>query len=433
MIRLFIYTMVAFGYLILSSWDIAPGSGKPDYAAVLQEVVRAKPASSVSSTPVVVNPELSLKRVNFQDLPGWDKARIKNSLIAFQQSCQNFLKLEPTHSAGSKQILLKAQDWQPACKAAVLINDNDEGKARQFFEHWFYPVELNKKKPVHGVFTGYYTPQVQGSLTKTREFNTPVYGLPRNLDWNNKKRNSFPTREQIDSGALKNKAPILAWINSPAQRLFMEIEGAGVIKLDSGKNLYLGYAGENGAPYTSVGGALINKGIFTKDNASKNALQHFLEGNSKTAQAALHQNQSFVFFQHLQKPITIGAQGMALTPGYSLAIDRRWIPLGAPLWLDTKIPSKKTNQDKQFQRLMVAQDTGGAIRGLVRGDIYWGSSKRAAYLGEHMKNEGRYWLLLPKNRFNILESHFLSGRMHLVIDALSHWPTLLKHHLLNYR
>lgn len=179
----------------------------------------------------------------------------------------------------------------------------------------------------------------------------------------------------------------------------MEIEGAGVIQLPDGKNMYLGYAGENGAPYTSIGGVLIKKGIMTRDKASRNAIARYLENHPGKMNAILHQNKSFVFFQDVKQPMALGARGTALTPGYSLAIDNKWIPLGAPLWLSTRKPDLKKEADTQFRRLMIAQDTGGAIRGLVRGDIYWGFGKKAAFLGEHMKNEGRYWLLLPKHTF----------------------------------
>ena len=262
----------------------------------------------------------------------------------------------------------------------------------EFFEKWFHPIEFEQKKPTHGTFTGYYMPQLKGSLTRTSQFNTPIYGLPSgriNL--------SRYTREEIDNGSLGKKAPVIAWINSPVDRLFLEIEGSGVIKLTNGKSIYLGYAGENGAPYTSIGKVLIDKGIMTRDNASKPAIKRYLANHPSTASSLLHKNKSFVFFEHLKKPMALGAQGMALTPGYSLAVDKKWIPLGAPLWLDTKKPVAQQNNEKQFQRLMIAQDTGGAIRGFMRGDIYWGSGKIATFLGEHMKNEGRYWLLLPKN------------------------------------
>lgn len=340
--------------------------------------------------------KLSLTQISYDKLPGWDKANLKKSLSAFQLSCKTFIKQKPNHAVGSQHLNIKAGDWQPACLAALEVNDISEENARSFFEKWFHPIEFEQKKPAPGLFTGYYMPQMKGSLTRTANFTTPIYGLPKHLSLN-----KF-TREAIDNGALKKKAPVIAWIKSPVDRLFLEIEGSGVIKLTNGKSIYLGYAGENGAPYTSIGSVLIRKGIMTRDNASKPAIKRYLETHPKIADDILHKNKSFVFFESLKEQMALGAQGMALTPGYSLAVDKRWIPLGAPLYLDTNKPEGKQEKEQHMQRLMIAQDTGGAIRGLMRGDIYWGSGKIASFLGEHMKNKGHYWLLLPKSVFNKL-------------------------------
>lgn len=363
---------------------------------VKQETVAFKP----QVLKKISDKQITLTKIPFTRLPGWHNANIKKSLYAFRVSCKIFLKQNPTHPVGTEHITLQAKDWYPACKAALSIHAFYESTARLFFEKWFYPIEFAKRKPLSGTFTGYYMPSLKGNLTKTETYNTPIYGLPRNLSWGGSAR--LYTREAIDNGILKKKAPVLAWINSPIDRLFLEIEGSGVIKLANGKDLYLGYAGENGAPYTSIGNVLIKKGVLTKDNASKRGIKRYLESQPKKTNTILHKNSSFVFFQDLKHPMGLGAKGIALTPGYSLAIDKKWIPLGAPLWLDTIIPDKQTDTEKQFQRLMIAQDTGGAITGLMRGDIYWGSGKRASYLGEHMKHDGRYWLLLPKHTINKL-------------------------------
>jgi membrane-bound lytic murein transglycosylase A len=360
--------------------------------------VKTKPSHKEETKKISIH-QVALKKVPFEELPGWKETDITNSLLAFQNSCKIFLKQAPSHKVGSRYINLQAKDWQPACREAAALDSVSEQAARTFFTKWFHPVEFTQRKPIEGLFTGYYMPQLKGSLTRTKEYNTPIYSMPSGLQWKAAKRY---TREQIDNGALNNKASVIAWINSPVERLLLEIEGSGVIKLPSGKNLYLGYAGENGAHYTSIGGVLINRGIMTRNNASKNAITRYFRSHPKNTTAILHKNKSFVFFEHLKEPMALGAQGMALTPGYSLAIDRKWIPLGSPLWLATKKPRQQSETTKKFQRLVIAQDTGGAIRGLMRGDIYWGSGKRAAFLGENMKNKGRFWLLLPKHIFDRL-------------------------------
>ena len=335
-----------------------------------------------------------LKKVPFTLLPGWEKADLSNSLSAFQTSCKIFLKQKPTHPVGPHYLKLKAKDWHPACNAALAIESLSDSAARTFFEKWFHPIEFAKQQPRRSLFTGYYMPQLKGSLTRTKKYNTPIYGLPQSLKWGHQY-----TRREIDRGALSNKAPVLAWINSPVERAFLEIEGSGVIRLPSGKSLYLSYAGENGAHYTSISKVLINQGIMNRNNASKKAITSYLKDHPQRVSTILHQNKSFVFFQNLKQPVALGAQDINLTPGYSLAIDRKWIPLGAPLWLATKKPIEQSNKDKKFERLMIAQDTGGAIRGMVRGDVYWGAGKKAQFLGEHMKTHGRFWMLLPKHFF----------------------------------
>ena len=378
----------------------------------VKKPVKAKKIHAVAPKKIGTLNHIALMKVSFHSLPGWDNADVKKSLQAFQTSCDTFLKQSPKHPVGSAHIKLQAKDWHPACKAALLVDSNSEEKARNFFETWFHPIEFKPKNSAKGLFTGYYTPQLKGSLTRTKEFNTPIYGLPKSLTWSSHGKKRYYTREQIDEGMIKKKAPVLAWIKDPIERLFLEIEGAGVIQLNSGKKVYLGYAGENGAPYTSIGKVLINRGIMNKDNASKAAITRYLKNHPQKMNPILHKNKSFVFFQRVDEPIALGAQGTALTPGYSLAIDKKWIPLGAPLWLNSKQPDVAKDTEKRLQRLMIAQDTGGAIRGLMRGDVYWGSGKRATFLGEHMKNQGRYWLLLPKYALNKLANKLQVSRVY---------------------
>ncbi|STX81330.1 Membrane-bound lytic murein transglycosylase [Legionella busanensis] len=366
---------------------------------------------------------MTFKVVTFEELPGWGDTSIKESLLAFQISCTGFLRQDPEHAVGSKEIPLKVKDWYPACNNALTLNPHniDESEAREFFEKWFTPIEFYNKNPVQGLFTGYYLPLLNGSLTETKEYNIPIYGLPYNMviakleDFDPKlahqhiagrvqenKLVPFYTREEINNGALIGKAPILAWVNNRIDRLFLEIQGSGIIKLPDGSTLYVGYAGENGAPYTSIAQVLIDKGVMTKDNASMEGIRAYLDAHPQEMLPILNQNKSFVFFRILKQTAAIGAGDVNLTPGYSLAVDEKWIPLGTPLWLDTTRPSQTSTSDKTLQRLMIAQDTGGAIRGPVRGDVFWGAGDKATYIAGHMKNKGYYWLLLPKNVISTL-------------------------------
>ncbi|HBI20983.1 MAG TPA: hypothetical protein DDY37_00080 [Legionella sp.] len=357
----------------------------------------------------------SLTPASFHHLPGWDTASIQPSLRAFQHSCRTFLKQNPEKSVGTESIPLQIKDWQPACVVAMSLKTPSDATIRDFFQTWFTPVEFYKHKPVHGLFTGYFMPLLHGSLKKTAEYSVPIYGLPSNLisanlglfrkDLHNKrivgrvagnKLVPFYTREEISHGAIRHIAPVLFWIKSPMDRLFLEIEGSGAVELADGEPFYVGYAAENGAEYKSVASVLIREGVMTRDNASSAHIKAYLNQHPKEINRILNQNKSFVFFQKLKTNAALGAQGVPLTPGYSLAVDHAFIPYGTPTFLSTTTPTEN-NRKKPFNRLMVAQDTGGAIRGMVRGDVFWGTGKKAYFMANHMQNKGRYWLLLPRD------------------------------------
>ncbi|RUR07719.1 murein transglycosylase A [Legionella sp. km772] len=369
-------------------------------------------------------PKPMFRVVSFKELPGWDKADLKKSLDTFKASCRAFVKQEPEQIVGTDHIELQAKDWHPSCQAALQIKHDDQD-LKIFFQKWFAPVEFYADKPANGLFTGYYMPSIKGSYTRSPEYNVPIYEVPKDLvtldlglfiphlknrkivgRLEGNKVVPYYTREQINKGAVKGKARVLLWIHSPIDRLFLEIQGSGVIELDDGSRLFIGYDGQNGAPYTAIAGVLIKKGIMTKDNASMQAIKRYLEANPEQIDPIINQNKSFVFFRKLKLDGALGSQGVALTPGYSLAIDRQWIPMGAPLWLSTTRPdSKNPELNKPMQRLMIAQDTGGAIKGKVRGDVFWGGGKQATLIAGHMKNPGHYWMLLPRHMVSRIEKN----------------------------
>lgn len=359
----------------------------------------------------------TLKVASFKMLPGWETAKLGPSLRAFQASCRTLLHQEPEAQVGSAQIPMQAKDWYPACRMAMTIVPVTEVKARQFFEAWFVPLEFYKEDRMQGLFTGYYLPRLEGSSVKTDKFSVPIYGVPQNLVTINPKDFGFPLitrplvgrvighkivpfhdRKAINQGAIKDQAPVIAWTNSHIDRLFLEIQGSGIIHLTNGQTIYLGYAGENGNGYTAIGRVLIERGVLDKDKASMQSIRAYLEAHPEKIHTILNENKSFVFFKPLKHSAAMGAQGILLTPGYSLAIDRQWIPLGMPLWLDTTRPKAKEESNVVLRRLMIAQDTGGAIKGSVRGDVFWGAGHRATAIAGKMKNPGYYWLLLPRQK-----------------------------------
>lgn len=372
-------------------------------------------------------PIILFKQADFEQLPGWKSADLKKSLQTFQVSCRAFIKQNPEQLVGTDHIDLQVKDWQPACEEALKITPAAEKKAKQFFEEWFTPIEFTDNNGKPGLFTGYYVPAVKGSYSKTKEFHVPIYETPEDLltvdlglfsnDLKNrriigrvdgKKFVPYYTREQINEGAIKKKAKVLVWINSPVDRLFLEIQGSGVIELEDGQELYIGYDAQNGAPYTAIAGVLIKQGVMTRHNASMQGIKRYLAAHPKEMDNVINQNKSFVFFKKMADGVALGSQGVALTPGYSLAIDKQWVPMGAPLWLNTTRPdSEKPDANKPMRRLMIAQDTGGAIRGKVRGDVFWGGGDKAILIAGHMKNEGHYWILLPKQAISRLEKNKL--------------------------
>lgn len=367
-------------------------------------------------------PKPKFRVVQFENLPGWTKTELHKSLVAFQTSCRAFIKQNPDQMVGTDDIELQAKDWQPACKAALSLVP--EAKvAKRFFQKWFTPVEIYANQSLNGLFTGYYMPTIEGSYTKSAEYSVPIYEVPKDLvsidlglfiphlknrkivgRLENNKLVPYYTREQINKGAIKSKARVLLWMKSPIDRLFLEIQGSGIVEMDDGSRLFIGYDGQNGAPYTAIAGVLIKKGVMTKDSASMQAIRRYLEENPEQMNPIINQNKSFVFFRKLNLDGALGSQGVVLTPGYSLAVDRQWIPMGAPLWLSTSRPnSTNPDQNKPMQRLMVAQDTGGAIKGKIRGDVYWGGGKKATLIAGHMKNPGHYWLLLPRHTLSRIQ------------------------------
>lgn len=370
-------------------------------------------------------PKPTFRVVSFKHLPGWDKADLKKSLAAFQTSCRAFIKQDPEQVVGTDDIELQAKDWHPACSAALDINPDASQEVKGFFQKWFAPVEFYRDRPKQGLFTGYYMPLIKGSYTKSAEYSVPIYEVPNDLitvdlglfiphlknrkvvgRLSDNKIVPYYTRAQINKGAIKGKAKVLLWMHSPIDRLFLEIQGSGVVQLDDGSQLYIGYNGQNGAPYTAIAGVLIKQGVMTKDNASMQAIKRYLEANPDQMDKVINKNESFVFFRKLNLNGALGSQGVALTPGYSLAIDRQWIPMGAPLWLSTTRPdSAHPDMNKPMNRLMVAQDTGGAIKGRVRGDVFWGGGEKATLIAGHMKNTGHYWLLLPRHAVSRIESN----------------------------
>lgn len=365
--------------------------------------------------------DVKLKSESYAKLPAWKSANLNPSFKAFKTSCKVFLNSDPEKKISTKLIDLKVKDFFPACIEANKIINPTNQKIKSFFETWFAPYIIYNNKPVSGLFTGYFMPTLNGSLEKTDKYNVPLYNIPDNMvtvDWKafkikhdnpkikgrvkHNKLIPYYSRQEINNGAIKEHAKVIAWVDSKIDRQFLEIEGSGVIKLKNNDLLYIGYAGENGATYKSLPSIFIENNILDKNTATPHKIKEYFTTHPNQLDILLNQNQSFVFFKKLPNHEAIGALGIALTPGYSLAVDKKWIPYGIPLWVNTTLPDiksiqfKKNHKTKPFSRLMIAQDTGGAIKGPVRGDIFLGEGIDATLIANHTKAVGTYWLLLPK-------------------------------------
>ncbi|MFW5834125.1 MAG: murein transglycosylase A, partial [Pseudomonadota bacterium] len=245
--------------------------------------------------------------------------------------------------------------------------------------------------------TGYYEPLLRGARWPSERFRYPLHRAPGNLA--GRRGHPLLARAAIDRGALAREALELVWVDDPIAKFFLQIQGSGQVELGGGERIRVGYAGQNGHPYRAIGRDLIEAGHIPPELMSMQAIDGWLRAASPTeAFGLMHRNPSYVFFRELgpviDTPGPIGAMGVPVTPGRSLAVDRDHTPLGSLVWVETTAPTPAGEQP--LRRLMVAQDVGGAIRGPVRGDVFWGAGPEAEYAAGHMKQPGRLWQLVPR-------------------------------------
>lgn len=348
---------------------------------------------------------ISLSKTSFSELPGWKSDNQAHALQAFQKSCHEILKRPYSN----------AKEWQTICTAANKLIHPDEKSARLFFEHWFHPYHVSSEQGHQGVFTGYYLPLIHANLKRTKHFNIPIYALPKDLvkvnlgDFSAElsgktlvgqvKNNTlypYPSRSVIIKNSLNTKANVIAWSDSILDVYFSQVQGSAIVELPNKKRFMIGYAGSNGRTYTAIGKVLVANNELSIENVSMQSIRAWLLKHPEKANQLLNQNASYVFFQILKDQFPLGTERVALTKERSLAVDNRYIPFGAPIWLNTHIPNYQSQSSSiPFQSLLIAQDTGGAIKGVIRGDVYLGAGSKAEYIAGHMNSAGEYWVLLP--------------------------------------
>ena len=285
--------------------------------------------------------------------------------------------------------------------------------ARDYFEKWFRPYAVNDRYGNNdGLLTGYYEAELRGARRPDGRFKFPLYGRPANLitaklglfdptlagrsvtgRLSDGKFLPYPDRKSIVSGKASDKLKPLVWVDSEIDAFFLHIQGSGRINLAEGGLMRVGYAASNGRPYTAIGRTLIKRGAIARDQVSMQTIRSWLGANPAKAAEIMSQNARYIFFRQLDGQAPVGAQGVELTPGRSLAVDRRAIPLGLPVWLETLDP---IDPHKPYQRLLIAQDVGNAIKGGIRGDIFFGYGRLAARRAGLMNQRGLYYILLPR-------------------------------------
>jgi membrane-bound lytic murein transglycosylase A len=344
-------------------------------------------------------------------LPGWADDRHDLALAALRRSCVRIASLgddallDPTLN---QPVFGRARDWRGPCGEASAAADS-----RAFFERWFTPHAAANRTDRNGLFTGYYEPELRVSRRRDGRFAVPIYARPPDLvmvelglfraDWRGQRTAGrvangslvpYASREQIVAGALAGRAPVIAWAEDPIDVFFMEIQGSGRLAFIDGGAIHVAYEAQNGHPYVAIGREFITRGILPREQVSMQSIRAWLAANpGPQAAEMMNRNPSYVFFRTLDGDGPVGAEGVALSPGRSLAVDRKFLPMSVPIWLDVDDP---LDGSQRIRRLMVAQDTGGAIRGPVRGDVFWGAGAEAAERAGRMRSTGLYWLLLPK-------------------------------------
>jgi membrane-bound lytic murein transglycosylase A len=352
----------------------------------------------------------------FTDIEGWAEDDHDAGLASFRNSCKTLLR----STASSREGQPMRTALYNVCVKAGGVDADKPGAARAFFENNFTPMRISPLGTADGFLTGYYEPIIEGSRVPTGEFTAPLYRRPPNLAIAGRRKlgEAFPSkgvkvgrrvgrrklvpyydRGQIEEGALDGWHLEICWLRSEVDVLFAQIQGSARIRLEDGSILRVNYDSHNGWPYTAVGRALIERKIFTKDELSMQRIRDWMTANPEAAKEVRRTNKSYVFFRITglgPQDEAVGGQGVPLVPGRSIAVDHALHVYGTPFFISADLTIANEKTATKFRRLVFAQDTGSAIVGPARADIYFGAGAEAGNMAGRIKNSGRFVMLMPR-------------------------------------
>jgi membrane-bound lytic murein transglycosylase A len=352
------------------------------------------------------------------DVPGWGDDDHLAAYKTFRSSCRPIVA-KPDGSPEPKAI---GDSLRDPCRDARAINlsDGEQAKARAFFEQHFQPLKISRLGDADGFVTGYYEPIIEGSRTQNEVYNVPVYRRPSNLFVRGFKQDApnlpnkgavyrkigrrklvpYYDRAEIEDGAIEGRGLEIAWLRSQTDLLFTQIQGSARIQLDDGSTIRINYDAHNGYPYTPVGRILIERRIIPREEMSMQRIREWMERNPNEADELRRQNRAYVFFREVQlsdKDEAVGAQGIPLTPGRSIAVDKSLHVYGTPFFITGELPIESEKSKTPFHRLMIAQDTGSAIVGPARADLYFGAGAEAGRISGRLKQNIQFVMLVPRS------------------------------------
>jgi membrane-bound lytic murein transglycosylase A len=331
-------------------------------AAITLGILMAGPAA-----PNETDPQYAI--LGFEDLQGWAEDDHDAALNVFRNTCGD----------------LDEPDWTSLCALAFDARD-----ARQFFELFFRPILITDGQDP--LFTGYFEPELSGSPVRTSQYRHPIYEMPPEA---NDRRPWLTRRDILTSGVMEGRGLEIAWVDDPVELFFLQVQGSGRIRFPDGRMIRVGYGGANGHNYRSIGQELVRRGVYQPHQVSADVIKNWVRRNPVEGEDLLFHNDSYVFFREVSQVPSdkgpLGAMNRSITPMRSIAVDPAFVPLGAPVWIEK-------DGEMPLRRLMIAQDTGSAIKGAQRADVFYGTGDDAGRAAGRIKDPGRMVVLMPIQR-----------------------------------